>query len=188
MMASTSEPTPTIADAVSAMPDLAGLRRDALLERLGRSLGVFDGLGRLNNRGPLSGLSLARQWVTRHRPSRCTRKRENANGIFSFPIRAYCGRMSRFHRAPDDQAAPDSAKSPYAGLNYEYGQLPSTGDIGPLAKDIVSMTGVGPMVALSAAVLFDQGKAGAALDLLHMEAVRISAEREDAKARAGARQ
>jgi hypothetical protein len=165
----------------SAMPDLAVRERLSEQTQGGFHSFAFN-LRRdlLHDRGSLSGLSLARQWVTRHRPSRCTRKRENANGIFSFPIRAYCGRM------PSETDA--SAKSPYAGLNYEYGQLPSTGDIGPLAKDIVGMTGVGPMVALSAAVLFDQGKAGAALDLLHMEAVRISAEREEAKARAGARQ
>jgi hypothetical protein len=81
-----------------------------------------------------------------------------------------------------------SAKSPYADLNYYVGQRPSTGDIGPLAKDIISMTGVGPLVALSAAILLDQGAAGDAMNLLHMEAVRISAEREEAKARAGARQ
>jgi hypothetical protein len=162
------------------MPDLAGLRRDALLERLGRSLGVFDGLGRLNNRGPLSGLSLARQWVTRHRPSRCTRKRENANGIFSFPLCAYCDRM------PSE--TDERAKSPYAGLDYRPGEIPSTAALGPLAESIVRMFGIGPMVALPVSVLLDQGKVRAAMDLLHMEAVRISAEREEAKARAGARQ
>jgi hypothetical protein len=74
-----------------------------------------------------------------------------------------------------------SAKSPYAGLNYYVGQRPSTGELGPLAKDIVSMTGVGPLVALSAAILLDQGAAGDALDLLHMEAMRIASEREAAQ-------
>jgi hypothetical protein len=164
------------------MPDLA------VRERLGElTKGRFHPLAfslrrdRLSNGGPLSGLSLARQWVTRHRPPRCTRKRENANGIFSFPIRAYCGRMSRFHRAPDDQAAPDSAKSPYAGLDYRPGEIPSTAALGPLAESIVRMTGVGPMVALSAAILIDQGAAEPAMNLLHMEAVRIASEREAAQ-------
>jgi hypothetical protein len=197
MIASTSKPTPTIADSVSAMPDLAGRgrgrrqdgRREPKLTRVPHALRQLPAASRtqrdrLNNGGSLSGLSLARQWVTRHRPSRCTRKRENANGISSFPIRAYCGRMSRFHRAPDDQAAPDSAKSPYAGLDYLSGETPSTAAIGSLAKDLVSLTGIGPVAALSAAVLFDRGLAGAAMELVSAGIAGVAAGREAARERA----
>jgi hypothetical protein len=80
-----------------------------------------------------------------------------------------------------------SAKSPYAGLDYRPGEIPSTAALGPLAESIVRMFGIGPMVALPVSVLLDQGKVRAAMDLLHMEAVRIASEREAAQQAAAER-
>ncbi len=84
-------------------------------------------------------------------------------------------------------SAPDpdpGTKSPYAGLDYEYGVIPSTAAIGPLAQSLAALVGVSGMAALSAAILLDQGKSTDALDLLDLEIKRLAAERDakDAKA------
>jgi hypothetical protein len=140
---------------------------------------------RLSNGRPLSGLASLSRCVVRHTLTRCPKNERYAIGIFSFPIRAYCGRMAR---AADPD--PTRAKSPYAGLDYEPGCTPSTAALGPTAKAISEQFGVGPFAAWPAAILFDQGASSDALDLLHREVERLAVEREDAKdtARAKARQ
>lgn len=84
---------------------------------------------------------------------------------------------------------PAKPKSPYAGLNYPKGKAASTAAVPALAEFIMVRCSVGPMTALPAACLIDQGDVESALDLLHAEIARLAAERAEreaaAKARAG---
>lgn len=85
------------------------------------------------------------------------------------------------------KAAPP-APSPFAPLNaYPDGLSPSTAAIGHLAETVQRMCGTNPLTALSASVLFDQGRAADALDLLAADMAAASAAREAAKEAARAK-
>jgi hypothetical protein len=69
----------------------------------------------------------------------------------------------------DDSSPDDDDLDPW-GFDYEPDERqPSTAAIGVLAKDIKEITGIGGLLAMSTAILIDQGRSRLALELLDRE-------------------
>lgn len=77
--------------------------------------------------------------------------------------------------------------SPFADLDTPEGSRPR-GDVGKLARDVQALCGVGGLHCLAAAILIDQGRASAGLDLLGraVDEIEDQAERKRDRLRKGA--